>query len=330
MTYQVKLLDKTSKSEVSQCLDLLQNSFKGSLEYFKWKHNFNETQEIEEYTFCIFKDNLCIATTQAIINVIIINGEKYRFGILCDGATHKDYRRLGLFEDLLSHINEFGEKNDVAFVYSTGNEKSRKALLKLGFEDFFTTLKATKRVRYNHPLMMGYNLFLNNFGKFTFKKTDNIKEISIKDYVVFSAQQKSQHTISYEKTEGYLKWRLADPTGNYKIYGSLNDNQILEAVLVVKASKNLLYIVDAIYNNETSYLTQLVKYVYKLAILDKNVLKINSVHNNFKNIKEVFEANKFNIATEGSSALLFALKPGFKISQSELEMMHYMRIDKNE
>ncbi|WP_405576047.1 GNAT family N-acetyltransferase [Winogradskyella sp. Asnod2-B02-A] len=328
--HQVTLLDKTSKTEVNQCLDLLEGSFGKGLDYYQWKHNVTEEYGIEEYTFCVFKDNLCIATTQVIINEMIISGVAYRFGILCDGATHKDYRRLGLFEKLLSHINTFCAQKNVAYVYSTGNAKSRKALLKLGFEDFFSSYKAAKKVRYTHAALKGYNMFLNVFGKLAIKPKDNIKEIAIEDYAKFYTNQKNKYAITCEKSEPYLKWRLNDTTGSYKIYGAFDAHKTLQAIVVIKSSKNMLYIVDAIYNEEMKYLNQLLKYTSDLATLNKNIIKINSIHNNFKGIKKMFQDNNYKVSKAGSSTLLFIINPDFKIPYSELENMHYMRIDKNE
>lgn len=328
--YPVKLLDKSSKVEVSQCLDLLNISFKGSLDYFHWKHNLNEAFEVEEYTFCIFKDNLCIATLQVIIHQMINSGKIKRFALLSDGATHGDYRRLGLFEKLLCHTNEFCANINVSFIYGSGNNKSRKAFYKLGFVDFFSTQKATKKIRYNHPVLKIYNYILNRFSQLTSKTFPNIKAITIEEYVLFANNQENIHSISYKKTEVYLKWRLAEPTGAYKIYGAFDAYAILSGVIVVKKSKDLLYIVDALHNNEISFLNQLLQFVTGIAIKDKNITRINSIHNNFKSIKEIFINNKFVITEEGSSALLYPLQPNFKIAQSDLDGMHYMRIDKNE
>ena len=328
--YPVKLLDKASKVEVSQCLDLLSTSFKRSLDYFHWKHNLNEDFEIEEYTFCIFKDNLCIATLQVVIHQMIISNKSYRFALLSDGATHNDYRRLGLFEKLLSHVNEFCAVRDVSFIYGTGNDKSRKAFYKLGFKDFFTSMKASKRVRYNHPMMKAYNLVLNSFGRLTVKKNSNIKKISIKEYAAFSYSQKNKNAVIFEKTEYYLNWRLAETTGSYKIFGIFDTQNALQAVLVLKISKGLFYIVDAIYNEGVEYLNQLLKYTSGLAILNKDISKINCSHNNFLDSKEVFESNKFKISKANSSTLLYVLNKDFIIPDSELNTMHYMRIDKNE
>jgi hypothetical protein len=56
--YNVTLLDKSNKLQVSQCLDLLMHSFNKSLDYYNWKHNIHENFQIEEYTFCIFHSNL--------------------------------------------------------------------------------------------------------------------------------------------------------------------------------------------------------------------------------------------------------------------------------
>lgn len=328
--YQVTLLDKTSKPQVKQFLELLLNSFTKKQDYYNWKHNLDNQFKIEEYTFCIFQDNLCIATTQVIINKIVVSGVTYRFGILCDGATHVDYRRLGLFEKLLSHINEFCIDIDVAFVYSTGNEKSRKALLKLGFVDFFSTQKASKKIRYNHPALKVYKYTLNKFKQLALKSFPNIKVITIVDYVKFAYIQEQNHTISYKKSEAYLKWRLEEPTGKYKIYGAFDAQDVLSGVIVLKKSKDLLYIVDVLYTNEINFLNQLIQFVSGLAIKDKNITKINSIHNNFKSIKEGFLKNNFKITKEGSSALLYTLQPNFKIAQADIEDMHYMRIDKNE
>ncbi|RED47059.1 acetyltransferase (GNAT) family protein [Winogradskyella eximia] len=328
--HQVTLLDKTSKTEVNQCLDLLEGSFGKGLDYYQWKHNVTQEYGIEEYTFCVFNDNLCIATLQIIVNEMIIMGKPCRFALLSDGATHNDYRRLGLFEKLLSHVNEFCTSRDVSFIYGTGNDKSRKAFYKLGFEDFFSSTKASKRIRYNHPLMKGYNLFLNVFGKLAIKQKDNIKEIAIEDYAKFYTNQKNKYAITCEKSQAYLKWRLDDTTGSYKIYGAFDAHKKIQAVMVVKRSNNMLYIVDAIYNQEMKYLNQLLKYTSDLATLNKNIIKINSIHNNFKGIKKMLEDNNYKISKAGSSTLLYIINTDFKIPYSELENMHYMRIDKNE
>ncbi|MBC3845174.1 GNAT family N-acetyltransferase [Winogradskyella echinorum] len=328
--YQITLLDKTSITQINQCLDLLDRSFGKGLDYYRWKHNVNGDYSIEEYTFCIFKDDLCIATTQVIINEMFILKKPYRFGILCDGATHKDYRRLGLFEKLLSHINTFCSQKDVTFVYSTGNAKSRNALLKLGFEDFFSSYKATKRVRYTHTAMKGYNFLLTVFGKLVVKQNNDIREVSIEEYSTFFAAQKNKFDITCEKSQEYLKWRLDETTGTYSVFGSFDKNKKLQAVLVLKKSKNGFYIVDAIYKENMLYLNQLLKYTYSLAMLNKNIIKINSIHNNFKGIKKVFQNNNYKITKSDSSTLLYVLNSDFKIPYNQLENMHYMRIDKNE
>ena len=148
--------------------------------------------------------------------------------------------------------------------------------------------------------------------------------------MLFANNQEKKHSISYKKTDAYLIWRLAEPTGEYKIYGAFDADKLLSGVIVVKKSKDLLYIVDALYNNEISYLNQLIQFVSGLAIKDEKITRINSIHNNFKSIKEVYINNKFILTEEGSSALLYPLQHGFTIAQSDLDGMHYMRIDKNE
>jgi hypothetical protein len=328
--YQVTLLDKTSKEQVTQFLNLLNQSFDKSLSYYHWKHDLEEIYEIEEYTFCIFKDGLCIATLQVIINTMLCANEENRFAILSDGATQNDYRRLGLFEMLLSHTNEFCKFKNVSFIYGTGNSKSRKAFYKLRFEDFFTTLKATKKVRYNHPVMKIYNIFLNTFGTIRSTKFKNIKEVSLKDYSMFSANQTHNHSVSFKKTEDYLKWRLSEPTGDYKIYGSFDGGKRIQAIIVIKKTKDLLYIVDAICNDDTNYLNKLIQFVSSLAIKDRDVTKINCSHSNFKNLKAILYNNSFKITKAGSSVLLFTVHESFNVSENQLNNMHYMRIDKNE
>jgi hypothetical protein len=328
--YKVTLLDKSNKLQVSQCLDLLKQSFNKSLDYYNWKHNINENFQIEEYTFCIFHNNLCIATTQVIVSQMNKSNALIRYGLLCDGATHKDYRRLGLFEKLLSHINVFCANKEVTFVNGTGNEKSRKAFLKLGFEDFFTTVKASKKVRYNHPLLKIYNILLNNFGNFKTSKFDNIKSISIAQYANFNEIQNQKYNIYFEKTEDYLKWRLQEPGFNYSMYGAFDDDQNIQALMVLKTAKDLIYIVDVMYKDDIKYLNQLIKYCSSLAIKDTSIFKINSIHNNFKSMKDIFVQNKFNLTSEGTSTLLFKMEPTFNISPLEVDNMHYMRIDKNE
>ena len=78
------------------------------------------------------------------------------------------------------------------------------------------------------------------------------------------------------------------------------------------------------------YLNQLLKHISDLAILNKNIIKINSVHNDFKGIKKAFQNNNYKISKSDSSTLLYILNSDFKIPHSELKNMHYMRIDKNE
>ncbi|MGS2725200.1 GNAT family N-acetyltransferase [Psychroserpens sp. BH13MA-6] len=327
--YQVTLLDKTSKDQVDQCLDLLLTSFKGDLDYFKWKHDLEGQYHLEEYTFCIFHDQLCIATTQVIVHQMFVSGHTHRFGLLCDGATHKDYRRLGLFEKLLSHINQFSQQHNIDFVYSTGNKKSRKALFKLGFEDFFTTLKASKRIRYNHPLLKLYNLTKLAIVGLSLPKTHAVKPITLDDYAKYYAQHKGDIEISFDKNSNYLKWRLDETTGTYHVYGVFNDADIVNGVVVLKITDNRLYIMDLLASNSKD-IDSLLTYVDAVAINHKAIHKINASHNNFAAYKNELISHKYDMSHQDNSALIYITNPDFKLSNLYLENMHYMRIDKNE
>lgn len=328
--YQVTLLNKNSEAEVKELLSLLQISFNNDLDYYLWKHNLNEKLKIEEYTFCVFHNELCIATTQVIINEIIISRKKHRFGLLCDGATHKDYRRLGLFEKLLSHINEFCSKKAVDFVYSTGNEKSRKALLKLGFKDFFTTLKASKRIRYTHPTLKLYNAGFDILSSLRRNKYHDVREISIKEYVSFYESHKDNYSITFRKTVAYLEWRLKETSGSYTIYAVTDSSNSIKAIVVLKSAGQTLQIVDFMHGEDFNYVNRLVSFASYLASKNKSVVRIICSHNNFKGLKESFESNNFKISQEGSNTLIYVLNPEFKIPYAEMNNMQYMRIDKNE
>ncbi|WP_299338556.1 GNAT family N-acetyltransferase [uncultured Psychroserpens sp.] len=327
--HQITLLDKTSKAQVNQFLDLLLSSFKGDLEYFKWKHNIDETYHIEEYTFCVFENDICIATTQVIVHDMIVSGKTHRFGLLCDGATHKDYRRLGLFEKLLSHINTFCVQKHVDFVYSTGNEKSRKALIKLGFQDFFTSLRASKRLRFNHPILNMYNLALNIFGNISSPKFDNIKPLSIADYSNFSADSRANIKISFDKNVDYLTWRLDETSGTYDVYGSFDSTDKVTGVMVLKTLDNRIYIVDLLASNPED-IDSLLKFATAVALKNKAIQKINTSHNNFKVYKSHLVSNKYKLFDDSSVTLIYILNSDFKLANLDLENMHYMRIDKNE
>lgn len=327
--HQITLLDKTSKAQVNQFLDLLLSSFKGDLEYFKWKHNIDETYHIEEYTFCVFENDTCIATTQVIVHNMVVSGKTHRFGLLCDGATHKDYRRLGLFEKLLSHINAFCVQKNVDFVYSTGNEKSRKALIKLGFQDFFISLRASKRLRFNHPILKMYNLALNIFGSISSPKFDSIKPLSIADYSNFSDDSRPNIKISFDKNVDYLTWRLDETSGTYDVYGSFDSTDEITGVMVLKTVDNRIYIVDLLASNPKD-IDSLLKFATAVALKNKAIQKINTSHNNFKAYKRHLVSNKYKLFDDSSVTLIFILNSDFKLANLDLENMHYMRIDKNE
>ena len=325
----IQLLDKSSNKDVSLLLELLQNSFNKSTEYYEWKHNLKNDYEIEEYTFCVFQDHLCIATTQVIVHQMIVSGRTHRFGLLCDGATHKDYRRLGLFEKLLSHINQFSKQNNIDFVYSTGNQKSRKALFKLGFEDFFTTLKASKTIRYNHPLLELYNIAKTAYARFSLPKMDAVKPITLSDYANYTAQHKNDIEISFDKNSDYLKWRLNETTGTYQVYGVFNTVDIISGVVVLKIMDNRLYVMDLLASNSKA-IDSLLTHIDIIAIKHKAIQKINASHNNFAAYKKILVSHNYKLSHQDNSALIYITNPDFNLSNLYLDKMHYMRIDKNE
>ncbi len=329
--YNVKLLDKSSETEIQSVLDLLQTSFNKGYEYYHWKHNIEQSENIEEYTFCIFDNTICISTLQIIINEMVINGKVYRTALLADGATHKDYRRLGLFEKLLKHISVFCIQSNIAFYYGTGNSKSRKAFIKLGFDDFFYAYKAVKKIKYNHKLTGVYNFFIKKITNLKLPQNLNVEKITINEYCFFLKKENTKPKIFFCKSQEYMSWRLAETTGDYYIYGAFDSNKSIKGVMVIKYEKDKLFIVDLICaENSNEYADKMLKYATKLVVSDSSLYKINCTHNNFGELTPVFVANGYKISESTSSAMIHIIDLSFKVPEEINHRMHYMRIDKNE
>ncbi|WP_104736309.1 GNAT family N-acetyltransferase [Hanstruepera ponticola] len=333
--YIIQLLDKSSKKEVSMFLELLQSNFSKSTEYYRWKHNLDKEYEVEEYTFCIYDKKLCVATIQMIVNKIVVSGKDLRFALLCDGATHKDYRRYGIFERMLNKCVSHSKTIDVSFVYSTGNEKSRRALMKLGYQDFFSTFKAQKRIRFGHNLLKPINIVNSIIYKIKGLKINgsktSVKEIDLVDYHAFINSNKGKFDIYFDKSLSHLKWRLDKPEGEYTILGTYDEDQVLRAATVLQLSTSKIYIVDFLFTKGHSHhMNKLLQYIVDLAWRNKGVKHINVIRNNFDETKSVFNENGFNLSQHNIKTLLKYVGENKLFLDSDLKNMHYMRIDKNE
>ncbi|MFI1771041.1 GNAT family N-acetyltransferase [Thalassobellus citreus] len=330
--YNIELLNKQSNEDVKLLLNLLQENFNKSIDYYVWKHNLNQDLQVEEYTFCVFHDNLCIASLQLIINTITVSGKIIRFGLLADGATHKNYRRFGLFEKLLNHCKDFSSKINVYFFIGSGNEKSRKAFLKLEYQDFFSTVMLKKKIRYNISILKPLNRVNCFFFLLKFKREEYcVEEISSHTYIDFIKINQKSFKFFFNKPPSHLEWRLKKTDGKNVIYGFFDKQKKLQAVAIVQFTSNMIYIKDILSTGlNTNHLDKLIKYIIKQAWLNENITRINCNINDFNSVNVAFQKNGLKLIRDTNNVLIKIVNKNFSFKEEELENMHYMRIDKNE
>lgn len=324
-------IDSDVKNEL---FSLLSNNFNKTHKYYEWKQCSNAKYSIEKYTYCFFDEGKCIATLLMIVDNFHHKGKKFRYALMADGATHKDYRRMGLFESLLNNAILYLADEKVEFVLGTGNKTSRKTFIKkLNYRDFTIMFKARYKVRYKYSLL--------NIISFTKKMLINIKpvnrklqvvDIDYKSYFDYNQKLLTQFdSYFYHELNGFL-WRVNKPRSNYKYKALFDENSDLIAISLINYLEDHLYIEDFVFKQEKElYARHLIRYIQKEAFGLSGINRILFSHNLNERLQNVFEKEGFKIKI-GNNSVLYKLIPGSTIQLEKLDVnkLHFARIHKNE
>lgn len=329
MDYTINKLNKKSPKQTKALIYLLNEAFDKSPEYFEWKHNLSEAYEIEEYSYCIFHENKCIATLQAIVDGFHCNGTNYRYALIADGVTDGGYRRLGLFEKLIEYALEDLKDYKVEFILGFGNKISRQTLVKkLGYRDFSQMFNARFKIRFN-----GIASVINPINQFFFRLKYSLNKTPVIVLDTNSYLDNYNHLVSnfdtyFFKDRRSLEWRISKPGSNFKAFGATS-KEVCEALALVNFLGDLLYIEDFIFKKGTPESAQrLISYIKSEAYKIGAVNRILFSHSSDENFQRLFSGEGFKVTISDKSVLY---KPSSEsILQPNIEDLHFTRIHKNE
>lgn len=233
MNYSVK---KVEQKDFGLLIPLMKDCFgiNVNLNYFKWKFIDNPAGFVEGYV-AVSDEGEYAAYYGVIPELYMLNGRQITIYQSCDTMTHSRHRRKGLFQQLALHCYEALRKEDKLFVIGFGGPTSTPGFLKFGWTHIFN-------MRY---------YFIPNIVPLLTKKTyEEIKPIKdpalIEHLLIKSNNNVSLHSLKNMQT---FKWRISNPTFDYKLVGIQNQGQDFSSYVCFYNSSGKIILFDFYFSN---------------------------------------------------------------------------------
>lgn len=247
---------------------------------------YNESFDDEEWEWKFKSSRILIATNDnddvislrpTVLLKLKFNDQEITAGMNVDVMTHPDYRRLGIFSDLVKNSFQMLKEAEVPIVYTFPNQFSFPGYIKRIKWSHTASIPLLVRVIKPENIIKSYfknstlinilNPIATTFNNIIFDRSYNLKnnDISVsqipffgKEFDILWYDLSKTFKISVIRDSHYLNWRYTERPGyDYKIFSATN-NGALKGYMVLRNDEmfglNLGLIVDLIAeNDETCY-----------------------------------------------------------------------------
>jgi len=219
--YTIELL---SPQNVNQIYQLYKDSFKRSKpdNYFHWKYLDNPSGDVIGF-MAKSKENELAAFYALLPQTMIIGGQEHKVVISCDGMTHPNHQRRGMFKMLHAEGNRYLEENNLMGISYSG-------LKTLDFKIGTGWIPVSKMKYFFAPKAFA-PLFSSN-QKRNVKQSQNLEDIS---HLLNSINDNKAYHL---KTKEIYNWRVTNPQREYQyIYYSKESSATSFAIYVDEGDK---------------------------------------------------------------------------------------------
>jgi len=296
--YAVRLLDNEDAGEVDRYFDLYYEAFgvRPHLDktWFNWFNNLNPLGKCNNYILVDLEKNK-IAGTYGLSKIMTINsGEKMLSGLGVNGMVGKDYRRQGLYADLMQIA--LSAENTTSFYYSFPHSSN------------IGTIKGHKNAKWKSlkKLFFYEKRNLERFSSLNSIELDSFDALKEIDFHLF---QKSKHVFFYRSAE-WLAWRFLErPHKKYNIIATFDKSSDITGYMVLgyyHNANNIIrcQIVDYGAQNSAS-LDDMIKKAQSIA-LDNNAQIIDLIMDQYSGDLPVFLTGGYSNTDESYEMFTFS------------------------
>lgn len=229
-----------------------------SKEYWSWQFKGNT---VKEPVIIIAEDNSKIVGQATLLPTeVLIKKEKIYAGQSLDVMVDKDYRRQGIYENMVFKSYDIGIERDIKLRFGFPSESALEGLIKkLGgtltteiplymkiynLNNIFTAIIRNEVFAkvLSKPITFLINKIIYKEKSVTEKNDYEIKEVFEfdKDFDKLWEKIKLDYPIMSERTSKFLNWRIKDhPAKCYKIFAAYSHKE-LTGYIIIKIEQRVL------------------------------------------------------------------------------------------
>ena len=248
-----------SEDEKTEILDLAMKAF-GKCEianpnYFDWQYKQNPEGDTVIITVKDpDKNNIIIGVNAFLPMNFILNQKQVKCFLSCNSIVHPDYRKKGIFTQLISKIPEIFSTKQFSSIYGIPNLNSSKIFSKNQFLEVSKLPLLIKPLNLSSYFKPPLSKIIKPFDIFWKPKHSMESDIQILDKQFTSEfddiikKSLNRFPIFHFKNKEFLQWRYMNhPTRNYQVLTLRNNSKLIGYIISREMnifSKKLGIIVD--------------------------------------------------------------------------------------
>lgn len=255
-----------SEDEKQSMLDLTKKTF-GDVEittpsYFDWQYRENPDGKAIVVLAHDDSNDLIVGTNTIIPSKLIIDGEEITSSLACNVQVHPNYRKKGIFSELLLSMPKFALENDIHSLFAIPNNNSFKAFINEGSIEITQLPLLVRPIRFSQYFSFPIKQILKPLDIFWKKNvfSSNIEQINgdfDDSFEILAKKTSNRVSVMHSRNKKFLNWRYTNhPTRKYQIFTLKENNELLGYVItrIHYLNKNkvgviLDYMVDADYED---------------------------------------------------------------------------------
>ena len=255
---------KNSENENLGMLELIYNVY-GDAEiknpnYIRWQYNENpQGKAIVVLCFDEEKEDFIIGQETIIPTELNIGNTIVKTSISVNSIVHSEYRRRGIFSELLSLLPDIALKEDIGSVYTAPNSISHNAFLKEGWKEIARLpllVRILKPSNYFNNVLKIFLRPIDFFYKIYSKDLLKIEEYNgdFNDFKHLTTKLPNRIKISLNRNQQYLQWRYNNhPTRKYTTHVVRKESELIAYIITRETKfdgKPIGVILDFVTNGE--------------------------------------------------------------------------------
>ncbi|MEX2192355.1 MAG: GNAT family N-acetyltransferase [Nitrosarchaeum sp.] len=256
-----------SEDEKQTILELTKKTF-GDVEitdpsYFDWQYRENPDGKATVVLARDDSSDLIVGTNTIIPSKLIIDGEEITSSLACNVQVHPNYRKQGIFSELLLSMPKFALENDIHSLFAIPNDNSFKAFINEGSIEITQLPLLVRPIRFSHYFCFPIKQILKPFDILWKKKnvlSSNIEQLNgdfDDSFEILAKKTSKRVSVMHSRKKKFLNWRYKNhPTRKYQIFTLKENNELLGYVITKihyldknKVGVILDYMVDAAYED---------------------------------------------------------------------------------